>query len=147
MMSSFLSRLALALAALIVAGIVALAGFGFLLFAAFLALRDIYPPAQAAALTGLGAFVLGGLIVLAARPRRDRRPPPKDLLATILSLIDSNLDVDRSAELGAMIGQQAANWIRGKPLATSVVAAAIGFLLGACPSLRRALAELIKPAE
>lgn len=146
-MSSFLSRLAIAIAAGVVAGIVALAGFGFLLFAVFLALRDVYPPAQAAALTGGGAVALGGLILLVARKGRARPPPSKDLLATVISLLGENLEADRSAELGAMIGQQVANWIRGKPALTSVAAAAIGFLLGACPSLRRALANLLKPAE
>ena len=146
-MPSFLSRLALETAAWTVAGIVALAGFGFLLVAAFLALRDVLPPAQAAALTGLGAIVFGGLVVLVARSGRARPQPAKDLLATVVSLLGENLDADRSAELGAMVGQQAANWIRGRPALTSVAAAAIGFLLGACPSLRRALADLIKKAE
>jgi len=147
MMPSFLTRLTIAIAAGVAAGIVALAGFGFLLFAVFLALRDIYPPAQAAALTGLGAIVLGGLIVLVARKGRTRTQPSKDLMATVVTLIGENLEADRSAELGAMIGQQAANWIRGRPALTSVAAAAIGFVLGACPSLRRALADLLARAE
>lgn len=139
------SRLAFEVAAVVTAGIVGLAGIGFLLFAAFLALRDTYTPSEAAALTGIGAVVLSALIALATRICRHRRRPPRDFLGSLLSLAGDNLEGDRGTELAALIGKQAANWIHGNPAGTSLAAAVIGFLLGASPALRRALGDLIKP--
>lgn len=141
------SRLPLEIYAWLVVGLVCLVGVGFLLSAAFLALDGIYPTPEAAALTGAGALAVGGTIAFGIRIGQKRRPPQSDLLNTVLSVVGEGLEGDRGAELGAMVGQQTANWIRGSAKATAFAAAVIGFVLGASPSLRRALGDLVKPAE
>jgi hypothetical protein len=143
MIDQFLKRLATTIASLLAATILVLAALGFLGYAAYLALLGAVSPPLAALITGIGAVVLAGLIVIVGsslfRGRR-ARPRPRD------SGAGGEDGAGRMAgELGGALAAQLGTLTRshsGPVLAASLAA---GFAVGVSPRLRKVLLDLMLP--
>lgn len=141
-MQKFFLRLGLTLAACIVSAVTAVVGTGFLTAALYLAIRDVTSPTIAALAVGGAAFVFTGLIVLfaavALRPRgvtakTDDKP------------CGGGAQPEIAAEIGMLIGSQSMAWIRDHAKSATVVALAVGFVVGANPKFRETLRNVVKP--
>jgi len=123
-----LARLALAFGLLIVAMGLSIAGFVGLVGALHLyLLRHVSAPV-AELLIGMALLLLaGGLCLIAYRLTRPL-PPPKQPAAK---------GDDASAEALA--------WVRRHPGQSAVLAAVLGFCMGALPEARKAMSDLAKP--
>lgn len=140
MFSRLIARIATAIASVLiglVAGIIALAFFSYAIYLAFL---NVLAPAVAAAVTGVvviaAAALLVGIVRLALRPRRRRRPA-----AGIPSLEECETAAEAGSELGRKIRGIAAASSGGGLLAALVA----GFAVGLSPKLRAFLQALLKP--
>lgn len=143
MIDQFLKRLATTIASLLAATILVLAALGFLGYAAYLALLSAVSPPLAALITGIGAVVLAGLIVMVGsslfRGRRER-PRPRDSGAG-----GEDAAGRMAGELGGVLAAQLGTLTRshsGPVLAASLAA---GFAVGASPRLRKVLLDLMLP--
>jgi len=128
-----LARVALALAILIVAAGLAIAAFVEMVDALRLALLTVLHPAWVRLITGGALLALAGLLVLVAA--RLARPLPRP------SPEPRGGEAAGSADPLAV----ALAWVRAHPQQATVLAAVLGFLTGALPEARRALADLLKP--
>jgi hypothetical protein len=123
-----LPRLALAFGLLIVAIGLGIAGFIGLVGALHLyLLRHVSAPV-AELLIGLALLLLaGGLCLIAYRLTRPL-PPPK-----------------RPATKGGEASAEALAWVQRHPGQSAVLAAVLGFCMGALPEARKAMSDLAKP--
>lgn len=142
-MERWIARLAIAVAALLVASIVLLAGIGFLCFALYLTLLEKTSPPIAAAATGLAALILAGFTIFAARlisagmtaSRRAERRSKDGVSADEASKL--------ATDLGNLLGKELGSLVHTNPRVTLVVSLLSGFAIGAFPGLRRALRDLL----
>jgi hypothetical protein len=123
-----MARLALAFGLLIVAIGLSIAGFIGLIGALHLyLLRHVSAPV-AELLIGLALLLLaGGLCLIAYRLTRPL-PPPK-----------------RAAAESGDASAQALAWVQRHPGQSAVLAAVLGFCMGALPEARKAMSDLAKP--
>ena len=121
------ARLALAFGLLIVAVGVTTAGLVSLVGALRLVLMQWVSPASASVLVGLVLLLLAGVLLLIAR--RLTRPLPAPKQAT-------------SADAATV---EAVAWIQQHPGQSAVLAAIVGFCMGASPETRKAVIDLAKP--
>jgi hypothetical protein len=123
-----LARLALALGLLIVAIGLAIAGFIGLVDALYLYLLLHLSPPVAKLAIGLVLLLLAGALGLIARRLTRPLPPPK-----------------RSTTDGGDATAQALAWVQRHPGQSAVLAAVLGFCMGALPEARKAMSDLAKP--
>jgi hypothetical protein len=145
MIDQFLKRLATTIASLLAATILVLAALGFLGYAAYLALLGAVSPPLAALITGVGAVVLAGLIVIVgsslfrggrAKPRRRDKGADGE---------GADAAGRMAGELGGVLAAQLGTLTRshsGPVLAASLAA---GFAVGASPRLRKVMLDLMLP--
>ena len=120
------ARLALALGLLIVAVGLAIAGFIALVDALYLALLLYLDPPVAKLVIGLVLLLLAAILLLIARLLTRPLPQPQRVAA------------DHGAD-------EALAWVKRHPGQSAVLAAVLGFCMGALPEARKALSDLIKP--
>lgn len=124
------SRVALALALLIVAVGLAIAGFIELVAALRLALLTVLHPAWVSLIVAATILALAaGLCLVAYRLSRPLPPPPERRPS-------EQKGPDPLAETLA--------WVRAHPQQATVIAAVLGFVTGALPEARKALQDLLK---
>ncbi len=128
------SRLALALALLAVATGLAITAFVELVDAFRFALLTVLHPAWASLATAGFIFLLVLALGLAAyRLSRPLPPPPRP--------------AGEPAAAGASPAlAEALRWVRGHPQQATLIAAALGFVTGALPEVRRALQQILGAA-
>jgi hypothetical protein len=135
------TRIAVAVAAGLIALIVLGATVGFLGDALMLWLEDeAISPAGAAGLTGVAGLVLAIVLGLCAKfalriPRRRAALPAPGVNGVANSI---------AADLGALAAQQIVNTTRTHPYGTMGAALAAGLAVGAVPELRKSLMGLFK---
>jgi hypothetical protein len=112
-----LARLAVFCFLMMTAAVLALAGLGFGLYAAFVSLGSVMSPVTAAATIGAAMAVLAALLTIAAL-RRSRRGARRRT-----SGVDAAATID---DLTRSFGQ----WMRANPGQAATIALAAGFLLG-----------------
>jgi hypothetical protein len=123
-----LARLALAFGLLIVATGLSIAGFVWLLGALHLYLLRHLSAPVAGVLVGLALLLLAGALCLIARRLTRPLPPPK-----------------RPATEGGDATLQALAWVQRHPGQSALLAAVLGFCVGALPEARKAMSDLAKP--
>ena len=121
-----LARLALAFGLLIVAIGLGIAGFVGLVDALYLTLLLYVEPAIAKLVIGLVLLLLAAILLLIARLLTRPLPQPQRVAA------------DHGAD-------EALAWVKRHPGQSAVLAAVLGFCMGALPEARKALSDLIKP--
>jgi hypothetical protein len=131
-MERILTRLAIAIAALLTATVVVIIAIGFLGFAVYLALLEHLSPPSAALVTAGVALLLAGLIILLGRAigalvrRRARRSGSGGW----------------AGALGSLLGEEFAARAAAHPHSTVVASLLSGFAVGASPDLRHLLRDL-----
>lgn len=132
-MDRLITRVAINVAALLLAAIIALAGIGFLCLALYLSLLQYLLPPGAALATAGAAFVVAALLVLAGRVigtmTKSRRRPRDEGMAT--------------AALGELFGREFSTRAAAHPHATLFASLLAGFAVGVSPDLRRLLRDLL----
>jgi hypothetical protein len=132
-MRAFLSRLAFAFAALLIASAVFVGACGFLCYAIFLYLAELMPPALAALATAGALIALAVVVLFIGRGlgggRRSRRR--------------ANPEVRLVELLEAFLGADLAATALRSPYAATGIAFFVGLLFGVSPRLRRIAAELL----
>ena len=123
-----LARLALAFGLLIVAIGLAIAGFIGLVGALRFALLLWLGPTMANLVVGLVLLLLAAVLCLIAR--RLTRPLPASKVAPVA---------------GDAATAQAIAWVQQHPNQSAILAAVLGFCMGASPEARKAVSELAKP--
>lgn len=143
-MSSLPARLALAVAAGVVALIVLGTTLWYLGEALSLLLQARgFTPAGAAGLTGLAGLILAGLLGLLARGLA--RAPRRRVAAAAATTPGVNGVANGiAADLGALAAQQIVNTTREHPYGTMGAALAAGIAVGAIPELRKTLTGFLK---
>jgi hypothetical protein len=133
-MAVFLTRLAIAFAALLIASVAFIGAVAFLCYAAFLGLALFMPPPVAAIMTAVLLILFAVIILLlgrgligARRRRRADRVP--------------NAGIDA---IETLLGLDLAELATKNPYKTTGVAFLIGLLFGVSPGLRRAAADLLR---
>jgi hypothetical protein len=132
-MNRLITRVAITVAALLLAAIIALAGIGFLCFALYLALLQYLLPPMAALATAGAMFVLAVLIFLVGRAMsamaKSRRRSRDESLST--------------AALGELLGHEFSTHAAAHPHTTLFASLLAGFAVGASPDLRHFLRDLV----
>jgi hypothetical protein len=132
-MPIFLTRLAFAVAALLIASAVFIGASAFLCYAVFLFLANVMPPAPAALVTALVLLLFAAAVLFIGRGitsnGRRRTQANGALGAEPLEML-----------LGADLAAHAAK----RPFATTGIAFLVGIALGISPRLRRVAAELLR---
>jgi hypothetical protein len=123
-----LARLALAFGLLIVAIGLAIAGFIGLVGALRFALLLWLGPARANLLVGLLLLLLAGGLCLIARRLAQPLPASK-----------------RPSAASDAATAEAIAWVQQHPSQSAILAAVLGFCMGASPEARKAVSELAKP--
>lgn len=141
-MSSYRSRLAFGIAIWLVSTTMVLIGIGFLVEAAYLALRDATSPMIAALFTGGGAVFLGVAIAVIAHIAHNRRARHSELGALLAEIVHA-AGHGHAADLGAHFGHEAEAWLKENAPRATLAAAIAGFIVGFSPGLRRALRSLL----
>lgn len=135
-----LSRALISMAAAVAAIILVASAAIFLCAALYLFLVSLSAaPRLAAALTGLAALALAGLIILAAWMALGQRPTDRMHGGGH----DSNVD-DLAAKLGGLAAQQLNTEAQTHPYRTFVMALLAGLAVGASPELRSTLRKTLK---
>jgi hypothetical protein len=122
-----LARLAMACGLLIVAVGLAIAGFIGLVGALHVALLRWLGPVSASLLVGLVLLLLAGGLCLIARRLAQPLPASK-----------------RSSVASDAATAEAIAWVQQHPSQSAILAAVLGFCLGASPEARKAVSELAK---
>lgn len=140
-MERILTRLAVLAVSLLAAAIVIVAGVAFLCGALYLALLAVATPPIAALATGLAAFAIALLILLAgyifsSRPHAAAKRRQGGGTGSQRPL---------AMELGGLAGDEFAAFARKHPAAAASVSLLAGFAVGFSPSLRKALRDLLGP--
>jgi hypothetical protein len=132
-MNRLIARVAITIAALLLAAIIALAGISFLCLAIYFALLQYLLPPMAALATAGVMFVLAALIFLAGRATsammRSRRRSREEPLST--------------AALGELFGHEFSTRAAAHPHATLFASLLAGFAVGASADLRHFLRDLL----
>lgn len=129
-----LRRVALALGLLVVATVLTIVALVELAHALRLALLIVLDPAWVALIIGAGLLLVAALLGLTAwRLGRPLPPPPRPPPAPGGTTAEGDL-------LTLAIA-----WVRAHPQQATVLAAVLGFLTGALPEARRALADILGP--
>jgi len=136
-MAAFLSRLAFAFAALVIATVAVIGAIGFLCYAVFLLFALYMSPPIAAVLAAVSLVLFAIVVLLAGRSavkaRKRKRPPGTPPSAGyVLDAIEALFGVD--------IPDLAAK----NPYQTTGAAFLLGILFGISPGLRRAASDLLK---
>jgi len=113
-----MARVALSCVLILMSVVLALAGLGFGLYAAFIALGLFMPPAPAAAVIAAATILIAAAMAALAfrRPRATRRPGA-DAATAASEAVDS---------LMSTLGK----WVQANPGQATVLALAIGFIAG-----------------
>jgi hypothetical protein len=127
------TRLALALALLAVATGLAITAFVELIDAFRFALLTVLQPAWASLATAGFIFLL--VLALGLFAYRLSRPLPAP----------ARLSEEPSGAAANPALGEALRWVRGHPQQATVIAAALGFVTGALPEVRRALQQILGP--
>jgi len=135
-MAAFLSRLAFAFAAVLIATIAVVGAVAFLCYAVFL-LMAMYMPPPVAAVAAAASLVLFAIIVLLAgrsaiKTRRRKRPKDSPNPGYVLEAIE------------ALFGVDIPDLASKNPYQTTGVAFLLGILFGISPGLRRAASDLLR---
>lgn len=135
-MAAFLSRLAFAFAALLIATIAVVGAVAFLCYAIFL-LMAMYMPPPIAAVAAAVSLVLFAIIVLLAgrsaiRTRRKKHPKDSPHPGYVIEAIE------------ALFGLDIPDLASKNPYQTTGVAFLLGILFGISPGLRRAASDLLR---
>jgi hypothetical protein len=131
-MPHFLTRLAFAIAVLMIASALFVGAAAFLCFALFLFLTHAMPLPFAALVTGLALILFALLILLVARGLA-----PNGRLATQAGATQAGL-------IEALLGAEIAAYATRSPFATTGIAFLVGLVFGFNPGLRRSLAQLLR---
>ncbi len=152
-MQDYITRLKGGIALAAVATVFALVAFCFLTFALYFALIEVTTPAIAAGATGACATIIAVMAFAVASSvlqgkfghRAAASPPPAGGSVGAASAPGtSTADSELAAQMGQLIGQQAAGWTREHPYGAIGIALAAGFVIGASPELRRTLRGFIR---
>ena len=137
MLSRFIARLAISLAALLIAVIAAIIALGYFVYALFLVLLNAVVAPAAAVLTGIIVLLVAILLVAATqgRSRRGRKRGGSPSLEGFESAAELGGELARKVR--SLIGSEA-----GGGLLASLVA---GFAVGMSPKLRAFLQSILKP--
>ena len=137
MLSRFIARLAISLAALLIAVIAAIIALGYFVYALFLVLLNAVVAPAAAVLTGIIVLLVAILLVAATqgRSRRGRKRAGSPSLEGFESAAELGGELARKVR--SLIGSEA-----GGGLLASLVA---GFAIGMSPKLRAFLQSILKP--
>lgn len=135
-MAAFLSRLAFAFAALLIATVAVIGAVAFLCYAIFL-LFAMYMPPPIAAVAAAVSLVLFAIIALlagrsAVRTRRKKRPKESPSPGYVIEAIE------------ALFGVDIPDLATKNPYQTTGVAFLLGILFGISPGLRRAASDLLR---
>ena len=135
-MAAFLSRLAFAFAALLIATVAVIGAVAFLCYAIFL-LFAMYLPPPIAAVGAAASLVLFAVIALlagrsAVRTRTKKRPKDSPNPGFVLEAIE------------ALFGVDIPDLATKNPYQTTGVAFLLGILFGISPGLRRAASDLLR---
>jgi hypothetical protein len=133
-MPIFLTRLAFAVAALLIASAVFIGASAFLCYSVFLALAGVMPPALAAFVTGLVLILFAGVVLFIGRgfaPNGRWRPQVRN-------------GARPGEPLEALLGADLAAYAAKSPFATTGIAFLIGIAFGISPRLRRVAADLLR---
>ncbi len=141
-MGDYLARLKSGIALVGVATVFALVAFCFLAFALYFALLDVTTQAAAAGITGGIATVIAVIAFLVARSVM-QGPAPKPRAAGAAPSNASG-DPEFAAQIGQLLGDEAAGWTRTHPYGAVGIALAAGFAVGMSPELRRTLRGLLR---
>ena len=137
MLSRFIARLAISLAALLIAVIAAVIALVYFVYALFLVLLNFVAPPAAAILTGLTVLLVAMLLVLAtqigSRRGRKRRASP------------SFEGFESAAELGGELARKVRALIGSEAGGGLLAALLAGFAVGMSPKLRAFLQSILKP--
>jgi hypothetical protein len=134
-MAIFLSRLAFAFAALLIASVVFIGALGFVCYAVFLYLATLMPEWLAAIATALVLVIFAMVVLLIGR----------SFASAGVRAGTSALPFSKSREsLEALLGLDLAALAARSPFATTGVAFLLGLLFGFSPRLRQAAADLLK---
>ncbi len=147
-MHDYLARLKGGVALAAVATVFAFVAFGFLAFALYFALLDVTSQSIAAGVTGAvastvaaTAFVFARLALHGRLGHAGHAAPPRSAGAAAPPSLGG--DRELAAQLGQIIGEQAAGWTRQHPYGAVGMALAAGFVVGMSPELRRTLRGLM----
>jgi len=143
-MSSCLWRLAFYAATWLAVTVIAIVGVALLLVALWFLLSQTESPALAALWTGLAALGAAALIAAVACGVRRRRPRAGGLAASLMESAGTGRRNEAAAELGALLGREAAALISAHPARSAIAAVAVGFVVGVSPRLREVLREILK---
>ena len=137
MLSRFIARLAISLAALLIAVIAAIIALVYFVYALFLVLLNIMDAPAAAVLTGLIVLLVAILLVVAtqSRSRRGQKRGPRPSLEGFESAAELGGELARKVR--ALIGSEAGGGLLAALLA--------GFAVGMSPKLRAFLQSILKP--
>ncbi len=133
-MDKLFTRVAIAIATLLVVGLVAFAAVFCFGAAGYLALREALSPPLAALVMGFGSLLFAlavGLVGWAVLARLRGAPGRRRMPAG-------------EAELASLLGKELASLIRGHAPASTLASLVAGFVVGMNPGLRRMLRDLLK---
>ncbi|HYB08604.1 MAG TPA: hypothetical protein VEJ16_02910 [Alphaproteobacteria bacterium] len=138
-MDSLLRRFTILAVSLLAATIVVVAGVAFLCGALYLALLAVATPPLAALATGLVAFAIALLILIAGDLFAGRRHSASGRHG---GMRDGRPTL--AMELGNLAGDEIGKLARKHPAAALLVSLLAGFAVGFSPQLRKALRDLIE---
>ncbi len=138
-MNEIITRVATGIALMMLAAIVMMGGFGFLLAALYLSLLRFVDPAAAALVVGLSAFMLGLILLLIARrSSRPRRRPMLRRPVAGVALEEEPVELEAGAvDLGIRLADQGQRLLRSHAKGAAVTALCAGLAVGVSPRLRR----------
>jgi hypothetical protein len=136
-MDRWLMRVLIGVVALLTASVALVAGAAFFGFALYREMHQHMSSPAAAAATGVAAFAVAALCILAAyavsallnRRQAKRRVAPSESMLAM--------------ELAGVLGKDVAAFVTARPVETLLISLASGFALGAFPGLRHALGDLL----
>jgi hypothetical protein len=135
-LSRFFFRLAVSLAALLIAVIATVTAISYFAYALYLLLLYVVVPPAAAALAGVLILVIAllliGVIRAATQPKRKREPMPA------VEALES------AAELGSELGRKVRGLTEAQASGGLMAALVAGFAFGVSPKLRSFLQSLLK---
>ncbi|MBL8660071.1 MAG: phage holin family protein [Rhodospirillales bacterium] len=143
-MNEIITRLATSIALMVLAAIVMLAGFGFLLAAFYLGLLRFIEPPMAALAVGFSAFMVALILLLIARrSSRPRRRPlvrrPSDGMAYAAEIpgeASGGLEAE-AVDLGMRLASDGRRLLRSHAKGAALTALCAGLVVGVSPRLRR----------
>lgn len=138
-MRQFFARLAISIAAVLIALVAAFVAMGFFAFALYQFILLYMQPAFAALATGVTILIAAMLLVFATKFAG--RKPKRSKLADDPSLAAA----ESAAQLGGILGQQLRGFAETHGSQTLWGALIGGFVVGASPKLRAFLLSLLKP--